>query len=171
MPVRTQLMTPNLCGGLGPVRVVHDSQIEGLGIDEPGDVGVLAVLCQQVMEKPQHGLGTGDLRRVPPSFDVHGWFVGVLAGLPVRHRDLPDVAALEGLSNRIELDEVRIVLGPLCKELIHLVVGVKMPKVQLALPERFNLGIVHFREEASSVAFTADEMKEASALSVSFFAS
>jgi hypothetical protein len=49
---------------------------------------------------------------VPVPFEEDGRLVGVLAGRLVRDRQLPDIPSLEGLPDRIELDDIRMVLGP-----------------------------------------------------------
>ena len=97
---------------LRAVGVVLDPDVDRLGVDELGQGRVLAVAAEDVPGEPEGGLGRRHFARMPVPFDEHGRLVRVLAGGFVGDRDLPDVAPFEGLADRIEVDDVRIVVSP-----------------------------------------------------------
>ena len=143
---------------LRAVGVVLDPDVERLRVDELGERRVVAVAGQDMPGEPEGGLGRRDLARMPVPFDEHGRLVRVLAGGLVGDRDLPDVAIFEGLPDGVELDEVRIIRGPLAQEGRDFVVGVVVREVHRARGLGLREVVAGHREIADPMTDTADRV-------------
>ena len=143
---------------LRAVGVVLDPDVDRLRVDELGERRVLAVAAKDVPGEPEGGLGRRHLARMPVAFDEHGRLVGVLAGGLVRDRDLPDIAPFERLPDGVEIDEVRIIGGPLAQEGRDFLVGVVVREVHHSRGLRLGEVIADPREVADSMSDTADRV-------------
>ena len=138
------------------VRIVLDPDVDRLRIDELRQRRVFPVAAEDVPGEPERGLGRRHFSGMPVALDEHGRLVGVLARGLVVDRDLPDVPALEGLADGIEVDDIGIIAGPLAEEGVDFVVSVIMRKVQLSGGLGFREGRVNSREVADPMTDTAD---------------
>ena len=141
---------------LGAVGIVHRAQVEGLGIHQVGDLGVLPVPAHQLVDELDDGDGAGDLTRMPPPFGEHGRLVRILARLPMGDGHLPDFAPLEAPAHRVELQYLRILAGPLLEETVDLAIGGIVPEVQFSFLQRLHFRVMDPGKETGTVPFAPD---------------
>ena len=112
-----------------------------------------------MVEEPKHGFRARDFSGVTSALDEHRRFVGVFAGLFVGQGNLPNITTFEGFADRIELENLSVLFGPLFQERVGFVIGVVVLEIELALLEWLYLCVVSLLEEALSIPRAGDAMK------------
>ena len=110
---------------LGAVGVQARDDVERARVEAARDLLVAPVAAQQLVEEVQRGGAAGHLERVDVRLDEQRRLVEVGAGVEVRDRREPDVAALERLPDALEPEELGPLLGPALEDLRQLVVPVE----------------------------------------------
>ncbi len=101
------------------VGVVLRTEVDGARVQEPGDLFVRAVALQQVADQPENRLGAGHLAAVAAALEEGGGLLGVLPRFLVGERHLEDRPALVAPADLVQLDPVRVLLGPASQPRVH----------------------------------------------------
>ena len=157
--LRTHRRAVRLRGELVHVRavgIVVGAQVDGLLVEQLGDVGVLAVVLDEMPREPEDALARRDLAGMAPALEEGRRFVGVLARLLVGERELPDGLAAERRPDLIQVDDVRALLRPSLHPVVELRRGVVVLEVHHAPLLGLHLLVVREREHRVPVTRTGD---------------
>lgn len=132
------------------VGVVDGADVDGLVRQQLGDVCLVPVL-DQVPGEPERRLGGRHLAGVAVPLEEGRRLVRVLSGGPVGDGQLVDRLTREGVSDVMELDQVRVLVGPLVQPPVDLDARVEVLPVHLSRLQGLDLGVVDDREGARSV--------------------
>ena len=109
----------------GAIGVHARTEVEHARVERAGDLRILAVALDQVLQEIDAGDRRRDFGRVDVAVDPERGFVQRIARRAVRDGDDPDVPVLVTAADRLDADELRVLGGECTKQLGELLVAIE----------------------------------------------